>query len=240
MPENEKSARGGQNQRVLDLGCGNGDNVYFLSKAGHDVVGIDLDVKEAQEKYPALNFLSMSAEKLDFSDGIFDEIYANDVLEHVENLEKVLNEVGRILKAGGRFIITVPHWRTEKILQKIDPDYWPSVGHRRLFEKGDLEKMLAAADFKILKRSQKSFFIFITLWLMFKLGKKINSQKGDFAPSFFYTILKIKNQFFDPEITFKTKAKYIPIWLITLPVAWIFNKFIPKTVKIEAIKATIE
>ncbi|MBI5766100.1 class I SAM-dependent methyltransferase, partial [Candidatus Falkowbacteria bacterium] len=61
-------------KKILDLGCGHGDNVYFLSKAGHDVVGVDLNVKEAQEKYPALNFLSMSAERLDFSDGIFDEI----------------------------------------------------------------------------------------------------------------------------------------------------------------------
>ena len=69
------------------------------------------------------------------------------------------------------------------------------------------------------------------------MGKKINSQKGDFEPSIFYTVLKIKNQFFDREITFRTKAKYIPIWLITLPLAWIFNKIIPKSVKIEARKA---
>ena len=238
MPENEKSAPTSRlgGKKILDLGCGHGDNVYFFSKAGHDIVGIDLDVKEAQRKYPALNFLSMSAEKLDFSDGIFDEIYANDVLEHVENLEQTLNEVRRVLKSGGVFIATVPHFRSEKILLNINSSYWQEVGHRRLFAKSELEEVLKKHDFKIIKKNHKSFFIFLTLWLMFKLGRKINSQKGDFAPSFFYTILKIKNQFFDPEITFRTKAKYIPIWLITLPIAWIFNKIIPKTVKIKARK----
>ena len=222
---------------ILDLGCGNGDNCFFLNQKGDDVIGIDLDIGEAQEKYPALNFLSMSAEKLDFSDGIFDEIYANDVLEHVENLEQVIGEIKRVLKSGGRFIITVPHWRTEKILQKTNPEYWRQAGHRRLFKAGDLEKILERHGFKIIEKSHKGFFVFITLWLMFKMGKKINSQKGDFAPSGLYKFLQIANQFFDPEITLKTKAKYIPTWLITLPLAWIFNKFIPKTVKIKARKA---
>lgn len=237
MENNNVSARGGQNLRILDIGCGNGDNVCRLSKKGAEVIGIDLDVAQAQKKYPALKFLSMPAEKLEFADNNFDKIYAYDVLEHVENVDATLKEIFRVLKSGGTLIATIPHYRSEKILMRKNKNYWQEVGHRRLFNGGELESLLKRQGFIVEKRIQKSFFVFVLLWIMFTLGKHINSQKGDFDRTPLYIFLQTINQFFDAEITFTTKAKFIPIWIVTLPVAWLLNKILPKTVKIVARKS---
>ena len=48
--------------------------------------------------------------KLPFEDDYFDEIYADNVLEHVENLEGVLKELHRICKRDGLIYIIVPHF----------------------------------------------------------------------------------------------------------------------------------
>lgn len=224
------------NKKILDLGCGNGDNVFYLSQKGNEVIGVDLDVNEAVRKYPGLKFLTMPAEKLDFEHDSFDEIYSYDVLEHVGDFDQVIAEIKRVLKSGGIIDITVPDWRSEKVLLKINPKYWEQVGHRRMFEAGVLENILKNNGFEIVKSYKKGFFIFFIIWVMFKLGKNINSQKGDFDEIKLYYFLKLANQFFDKDLTFRTKAKFVPIWIVTLPIAYIMNQIIPKTIKVIAKK----
>jgi SAM-dependent methyltransferase len=227
------------NKKVLDLGCGNGDNVFFLSQRGDEVVGVDLDVAEAIRKYPDLKFLTMSAEKLEFGNDYFDEIHSYDVLEHVGDLDQTILEVKRVLKPGGIWHITVPNARSEKVLLKINPKYFEQVGHRRMFETEVLRNILKNNGFEIIKSSKKGFFNFFIIWLMFKLGKGINSQKGDFDETGFYYFLKLINQFFDSDLTFQTKAKFVPIWLVTLPVAFVLNQIVPKTIRMIARKKAV-
>ncbi|MFA6918709.1 MAG: class I SAM-dependent methyltransferase [Patescibacteria group bacterium] len=227
------------NKKVLDLGCGNGDNVFYLSQKGDDVVGVDLDVNEAIRKYPGLRFLTMPAEKLEFEDNSFDEIYSYDVLEHVGDLDQTIAEIKRVLKSGGIWHITVPNARSEKVLLKINPKYFEQVGHRRMFEAGVLKNILKNNGFEVIKSSKKGFFNFFIIWLMFKLGRDINSQKGDFDETKFYYFLKLINQFFDVDLTFQTKAKFVPIWMVTLPIAFAFNQIVSKTIRVVARKKAV-
>ena len=227
------------NKKILDLGCGNGDNVFCLSQKGDEVVGVDLDVAEAIRKYPDLKFLTMPAEKLEFGNDYFNEIYSHDVLEHVGDLDQTIAEIKRVLKPGGVMNITVPDWKSEKVLLKINPQYWEQVGHKRMFEAGVLENILKNNGFEIIKSGKKGFFNFFIIWLMFKLGKNINSQKGDFDETRFYYFLKLINQFFDSDLTFQTKAKWVPFWFVTLPIAFVFNQIVPKTIKVLAQKKAV-
>ncbi len=85
------------NKKILDVGCGNhkvpgATGVDFLKIPGVDIVH-DLN------KFP-----------YPFKENTFDVIYANQVLEHLDaDLDRILFELCRICKPGGKIKITVPH-----------------------------------------------------------------------------------------------------------------------------------
>ncbi|MFA5047543.1 MAG: class I SAM-dependent methyltransferase [Patescibacteria group bacterium] len=225
-----------QNKKLLDLGCGNGDNSFYYSRRGWQVTGVDIDVSVAKARYPKLNFLTMAAERLDFPDHSFDEVQSRDVLEHVDDLPLAIEEIYRVLKIGGRLVVSVPTAKSEKILQRLDYQNWLRTGHQRIFEAGELKKILENRGLAVVAVKKKGFFLFLMLWLMFKKKEMINSQRGDFAPSRFYYLLQVINQFFDANLTFQTRAKFIPVWLVTLPVGYLLDQIFPKTISLTAIK----
>lgn len=105
--------------KILDLGCGRGDLVFYLSKKeGAKVVGIDYSDdaiaiakkvlgKQAAEIKKNAIFKVMSAKKLSFPDNHFDTVVSIDVFEHIykEELEEVMGEISRVLKRGGTLLI---------------------------------------------------------------------------------------------------------------------------------------
>ena len=224
--------------RILDFGCGNGDDVYFLSaeNKNNEVIGVDLDISLAEIKYPNSRFIKLENEALPFADSFFDIVYASDVLEHVDNLSLAISEIARVLKNGGRLILSIPHFKTEKLLEAANHNYLKQIGHQRIFAPGELEGILDQAGFSIISRKQKGSFMFLALWLLLRNKKNILNQRGEFEPTAAYKILMILNQFFDWEITFKTRAKFLPLWLLAWPIAWIFDKIYPKSVKLAAVK----
>lgn len=224
--------------KILDFGCGSGEQAHLLAaeNKNNEVVGADLDISVAERKYRGLKFVELKSKELPFSDNFFDIVYATDVLEHVGDLALTLSEIARILKSGGRLMVTIPHFKTEKLLAAANPNYLRQIGHQRIFARGELEKKMEQSGFKIISRRQKGSFMFFSLWLLLRNKKNILNQRGEFEPTDGYKILMILNQFFDREITFKTKAKFIPLWLLAWPIAWIFDKIYPKTVKLVAIK----
>lgn len=101
------------NGQGLDLGCGDGHLMAII--IGHvgprDLVGLDIDPNEtalARARNIYREVATAPADHLPFSDGQFDFVFSNSVLEHIHNIEGVLIEVARVLRPGGRFLFTVP------------------------------------------------------------------------------------------------------------------------------------
>ncbi len=95
-------------QRVLDLGCGAGFLSNHLAARGHHVTGIDttpenLGVARAHDATKTAAYEVADACALPFADGSFDVVCAMDLLEHVTEPEKLIGEVGRVLRPGGAF-----------------------------------------------------------------------------------------------------------------------------------------
>jgi len=103
-------ASGPPHQRILDAGCGNGW-LASLYAAGHTVVGIDLaDANLARIR--ALGILALKYNldaPLPFADGTFDTVVCSEILEHIFSPDLLLREILRVLKPGGRVILTVPN-----------------------------------------------------------------------------------------------------------------------------------
>lgn len=102
---------------VLDVGCGaGGKSLYYASLGAKEVVGIDIVEKYAEKssnlaKQLDINnfkYILCDASKTDFPDNSFDTVIMNDAMEHVAEPEKVLDEMYRILKPGGKVFCNFP------------------------------------------------------------------------------------------------------------------------------------
>lgn len=96
--------------QVLDLGCGQGASLgYLYYKYGICGVGIDSSKKLltiAKSDYPFLELVTGRGENLPFEAGSYTHVFAECTLSLMDDLYKTMEEVYRILKSGGYFIIS--------------------------------------------------------------------------------------------------------------------------------------
>jgi trans-aconitate methyltransferase len=95
----------GPGERILDLGCGDGQLTARLAATGADVVGMDASeamVVAARARGIAADVAS--AESLPYPDASFDAVFSNAVLHWVRNHDAMMAEVRRVLKPGSRFV----------------------------------------------------------------------------------------------------------------------------------------
>lgn len=165
-------------ENLLDLGCASGYYTSYFSKNAIETFGVDPNpefIKEAKEKYPKINFKASKAEALPFKNNFFDAVLLLDVLEHVEDDKKTIDEVYRVLKPGGILILTTPHKsifsimdadnfhinfpRTHKILYKLIKGK-PPILYSRLHRhySTDQIKFLLNNRFDIKKLTRRSSF----------------------------------------------------------------------------------
>jgi len=96
---------------ILDIGCGTGNQLV----ANHDYIpealfaGLDLSygmLRRAQSKSDDIIWVQANAAKIPFRDNIFDFISNQFAFHHVRNKPEMIKEVFRILRSGGRFVMT--------------------------------------------------------------------------------------------------------------------------------------
>jgi 2-polyprenyl-3-methyl-5-hydroxy-6-metoxy-1,4-benzoquinol methylase len=99
-------------ERVLDVGCGEGRFAAALAAAGAEVVGIDVaeePLRRARELHPELDLRLADGEgPWDLPDAGFDVVWAGEVIEHVADTAAWLSEVRRMLRPGGRLLLSTP------------------------------------------------------------------------------------------------------------------------------------
>jgi ubiquinone/menaquinone biosynthesis C-methylase UbiE len=103
------SRHGGK--KVLEIGVGAGSDHLNWARSGADLFGVDLTDKGIQTTRKRLNLYNLksnlqkiNAENLPFKDNYFDIVYSWGVIHHSENTEKVIKEIYRVLKPGGKFL----------------------------------------------------------------------------------------------------------------------------------------
>lgn len=101
--------------RVLDVGCGDAGVIIAFAEAGAEVAGVELHAGSlrrgalrAREHGVRAGLASGVAEALPFSDGAFDLVILDNVLEHVRDRPLTLREIHRVLKPGGLLYMVTP------------------------------------------------------------------------------------------------------------------------------------
>jgi trans-aconitate methyltransferase len=92
-------------ERVLDLGCGDGQLTQRLAATGARATGVDLSPEMvAAARARGVEAVMANAEALPFADASFDAVFSNAALHWVRDHEAMLAQVHRVLVPGGRFV----------------------------------------------------------------------------------------------------------------------------------------
>lgn len=107
-------------EKLLDLGCGDGGFIFSAQDKFKEFYGVDVSplvIQHAKSRTEErtncdnVHFYNCDLdESLPFEDSFFDAISCISVLEHVVNPPAVLDEVHRVLKLGGTFVLQVPNF----------------------------------------------------------------------------------------------------------------------------------
>jgi ubiquinone/menaquinone biosynthesis C-methylase UbiE len=96
-------------KKVLDLGAGTGRLVPTIRNLGGTVSATDLSeemLKVLKKEYPGVETKVADCEELPYEDDEFDTVVASFVIVHLADLRHCFDEVYRVLKDGGRFVLT--------------------------------------------------------------------------------------------------------------------------------------
>jgi SAM-dependent methyltransferase len=142
-------------ERVLDLGCGAGRFVAALGDAGADPVGVEIAgaaLERAREVAPGADLRLLEPDgSIPLEHGSVDLVWCSEVLEHAADAGHLLLETRRVLKPGGRLLVTVPYHGRVKAgliaLARFDAHFDPQGQHLRFFTRTSLARTLEDAGF---------------------------------------------------------------------------------------------
>jgi 2-polyprenyl-3-methyl-5-hydroxy-6-metoxy-1,4-benzoquinol methylase len=139
-------------ERVLDIGCGEGRFAGELLREGAEVVGIDVaeePLRRARTLHPELDLRLVGSDgPWELPDGGFDVVWAGEVLEHVADTAAWLSEARRVLRSGGRLLLSTPaHTRLTLVglalsRRAFAAHFDPRGDHLRFYSRETLTELL--------------------------------------------------------------------------------------------------
>ena len=168
-------------QAILDVGCGLGMYVRAFRRFSQNVHGVDVDAEKASQashKHP--NICVAPAEDLPYRDGAFDLVLSHEVIEHVADDRRALEEAIRVLrepvpdegKMGGRLVVFAPnrlypfethgaYWRGRYHYGNIPlinylPNRWRRrfCPHVRAYTRSELRHLIAGQPVRVVLHTQ--------------------------------------------------------------------------------------
>lgn len=170
--------KGNKEAHILDYGCGDGQSITYLKLLGYEnVYGVDLKPQDMSDEIMKLlgcetqRFFQYDGGVLPFRDGMFDLVYSEQVLEHVQDIDGYYREASRVLKPGSSTFFSFPH------------RFIPYDPHGRTWFTHMLPRPLALLCYRILGRDADS------------LGRKLNFKSVSYhrriAGRYFCDIINI-------------------------------------------------
>lgn len=156
----------GQPERVLDVGSADGPSVTWM-RGGHERVAVDLDPRGLT---PGRDVCA-SALALPFADATFDVVAAFDVVEHCEPESVALAELARVLRPGGRLLMSVPAY------QWAWSDHDVRAGHHRRYTRAGTVAVVRASGLEVL-RSTYAFSGVFPLFAAERIARRLHPHRA--------------------------------------------------------------
>ena len=143
----------------LDYGCGSGHIIGYFLEENIKIYGVDMSEKSIEvvnQKYEGCSYWGggrvFKGDKLPFTDNMFDLITCTEVIEHIlpKHMELFLSELRRIMKVGGRILITTPNNENFKQNEVCCPEcntVFHRHGHCNRYTKASLKELMEKAGY---------------------------------------------------------------------------------------------
>ena len=154
----------------LDMGCSSG---YMLEEAleefpNTDAIGADYfsaGLLQCHQRLPNIPLFQVDLANCQFSDNLFDAVTCLNVLEHIKDDVSALRHLFRIIKPGGKLVVTVP----------MDPglyDIYDQVHcHVRRYQMSELKSKVESTGFRILEANHFGVFIYPAFYLVKQINR---------------------------------------------------------------------
>lgn len=168
------------NQHILEIGHGNAGHLKSLLNLAQDLKYTGVDISETmhneakklnKEFQTKADFVLYEGKKLPFEDQTFDKIFTVNTVYFWENPVEFLNEIYRVLKDNGTFVLT---FGQRDFMEKLPFTAYDFT----LYNNDEMEELVSKSHFKRMKTSEKE--------------EEIKSKTGNETIQRIYTILTIK------------------------------------------------
>ena len=163
--------------RLLDIGCGNGTELYKLKGMGWEAYGVEMDIEASERaRSKGLSVFTGDLFEANYPDHCFHVVRMSFVLEHLPNPKEVLLEIKRILMPKGRIYISVQNARS--LNYWLFRKWWFSLDvprHLFSFTPKTIQKLLSILDLKIntlwFDSAQRNFLVSLQYWINDRYGR---------------------------------------------------------------------
>ena len=150
--------------KLLDIGCSTGDWAIHWKEKGWNPYGLDIDddhVRISVKRGIAAEVCDLNAERIPFTEEIFDLIFAGEIIEHLVDTDGFLDELNRCLAPGGHLILTTPNLASFENRIRLLLGVYPiwldhrlkGSGHVRAYTPTVLKRQLREHGFEIIKQT---------------------------------------------------------------------------------------
>lgn len=182
---------------LLDIGCGNGEFLYEMSKKNWNLYGNDTDEKALKVAKVLVPDSKLLAEKVTFDTykkNNFEMVMLSHVLEHVYNPNELLSIVNNILESRGLLVIRVPNYHS--LERRIFGKYWRGLEvprHLNHFTPSSIRKLIEKSDFNIKHIRPQPLPMCLIESIYFALNNrfKLNISKSNIFYKFLYIVFYV-------------------------------------------------
>ncbi|WP_299385024.1 class I SAM-dependent methyltransferase [uncultured Lacinutrix sp.] len=167
--------------KVLDVGCGNKPYLSLFDNKSTQYIGCDI----IQSSNNSVD-LVCPATNIPLKDNSFDTIFCTQVIEHVEDHDKILSEIYRLLKPNGHVILSGPlYWHLHE--EPYDFFRFTKYGFKYIFEKQNFEiKETLANGGKWATFGQMVIHTFPNFLVKRRLFRKLNNKLFSYLDKKYY------------------------------------------------------
>lgn len=170
---------------VVDVGCGSGGPLQFLSTRGAKVTAVDVSEEAIEVARDAVasqggvvDFVLAPTQEIPLPDDYATRVVCMEVLEHVDDPSFSLSEMFRIGQSGALYLLTVPDAIAERVIGGVAPSsYFKKPNHIRVIERDEFEKLVRGAGLEILKHDYSGFISTFRLAMLMMRGH--TNSKGE-------------------------------------------------------------
>jgi 2-polyprenyl-3-methyl-5-hydroxy-6-metoxy-1,4-benzoquinol methylase len=149
---------------MLDAGCADGAWMAYWQSRGWRVSGMDINpnaVAQAKVKGLEAKVCDLTREPAPYGDETFELVFAGEVIEHLVDTDSFLQELQRVLKPGGRLLLTTPNLASFENRLRLLLGRYPrwldynlsNCGHVRAYTPAILKRQLQAHGLRVIRHT---------------------------------------------------------------------------------------